>query len=41
VRILSGLNAGDQVALNLGNSVNDGDPVEVVPAEVDGNVVKK
>jgi RND family efflux transporter MFP subunit len=33
VRVVSGLNAGDRVGLNLGNSVNDGDVVDVVPAE--------
>jgi RND family efflux transporter MFP subunit len=34
VRLVSGLNPGDKVGLNLGNSVNDGDAVEVVPDEV-------
>jgi len=29
VRVVSGLSGGEQVALNLGNSVNDGDPVRV------------
>ena len=33
VRVVSGLNAGDSVGLNLGNSVNDGDAVDVVPDE--------
>ena len=28
-RVLSGLSAGEQVALNLGNSVSDGDAVRV------------
>lgn len=32
-RILSGLSAGEAVALNLGNSVGDGDAVDVMPAE--------
>jgi RND family efflux transporter MFP subunit len=41
VRIVSGLSAGDSVGLNLGNSVNDGDAVEVVPAEADGSAPKK
>jgi RND family efflux transporter MFP subunit len=40
VRIVSGLNAGESVGLNLGNSVNDGDVVEVVPAEADGGAAK-
>ena len=33
VRVISGLQAGDKVGLNLGNSVNDGDSVDVVPDE--------
>jgi len=41
VRVASGLNAGDSVGLNLGNSVNDGDAVEVVAAEADGGAPKR
>jgi RND family efflux transporter MFP subunit len=41
VRISSGLTAGDKVGLNLGNSVNDGDAVEVVAAEADAVAAKK
>jgi RND family efflux transporter MFP subunit len=41
VRIVSGLNAGDQVGLNLGNSVNDGDAVDVVPDEAVASAAKK
>jgi RND family efflux transporter MFP subunit len=41
VRVVSGLRAGDSVGLNLGNSVNDGDAVEVVPAEADGSAAKR
>jgi RND family efflux transporter MFP subunit len=41
VRVVSGLNPGDQVGLNLGNSVNDGDAVAVVPAEADAGAGKK
>ncbi len=33
VRVVSGLNVGDQVGLNRGSSVTDGDAVDVVPAE--------
>jgi RND family efflux transporter MFP subunit len=40
VRVTSGLNPGDQVGLNLGNSVADGDAVEVVPAEGAGTAAK-
>jgi len=32
MRLVSGLNAGEQVALNLGNEVDDGAPVQIVAA---------
>jgi RND family efflux transporter MFP subunit len=41
VRVTSGLNPGDQVGLNLGNSVVDGDVVEVVPDETVASASKK
>jgi multidrug efflux pump subunit AcrA (membrane-fusion protein) len=41
LRIVSGLNVGDKVGLNLGNSVNDGDAVDVVPDETVASAPKK
>ena len=41
VRVASGLNAGDKVGLNLGNSVSDGDAVDVVADEAVASAPKK
>ncbi|MFI5360889.1 MAG: efflux RND transporter periplasmic adaptor subunit [Elusimicrobiota bacterium] len=41
VRVVSGLNPGDRVGLNLGNSVSDGDAVDVVPPEIAAAASKK
>ncbi|HEX4046527.1 MAG TPA: efflux RND transporter periplasmic adaptor subunit [Elusimicrobiota bacterium] len=40
-RIASGLNVGDKVGLNLGNSVGDGDAVDVLPDEAVASAPKK